>query len=209
MSEKSLSDSRLLTANHSSIETGNREQRCQMISEQHALLMSEFDKITEKVNAIAPEARESAFNILASTLLNGSAAISSEADHIPQIQDGVFGIESKASKETEDRDYIVEIMNVMDKFNLQTVGAKHFAKYVVYYLTKVAPAGQRLEFVTPDDLKTIWSVVGRKPPANSNYNRTLLNAKADGHLECPSSGQYVLTDIGEYFVKNELLKEKN
>ena len=179
-----------------------------MTNERYDLLMREFDKITGKVNKLAPSAQESGFNALVSALFNGmdivdaNQNIDSEATH-KQIVVG-----SIHSNGREDRDYIAEIKRDVDRFNLKSVGVR-FAKYAVYYLTRIAPDGQRLESVTPDDLKKIWKIVGVKPPAHSDYGKPLNNAKADGHLDILSPGHFVMTDIGEYYVKNDLMQSKS
>lgn len=179
-----------------------------MTNERYDLLMREFDNITGKVNKLAPNAQDSGFNTLVSALFNGMDTvdarqnIDSDATHnhsvVPSIQ----------SNGRADRDYIAEIKSDVEKFGLQSVGVR-FAKYAVYYLTRVAPDAQRLESVTRDDLKRVWSIAGVKPPANSDYGLVLRNAKADGHLENVSQGHFVMTDIGEYYVKYELMDSKS
>lgn len=185
------------------------EERFHMTNDQHELLMREFDKIAEKVNSIAPEARDSAFNVLSSTLLNGTAQVAHQQKQSVQIEHTAQAVSASASNGQQDRDYIAEIKHDVEKFNLKSAGAKHCAKYGVYYWTRVAPEDQRLESVTPEDLRRLWSIAGLKPPAKSDYGTPLRNAKADGHLESPTQGHYVMTDEGAYFVKNELLKEQD
>ena len=180
-----------------------------MRNEQYELLTSEFDKIAENVQKVPPEARESAFNVLVNTLLNGTAKVDLQPAHRIELEHVADALSVSAANGQQERDYIAEIKKNVEKFGLVSASAKDCAKYGVYYWTRVAPEEQRLDSVTSEDLRRFWSIAGLKPPGNSDYGKPLRNAKADGHLERPSSGHYVLNDEGAYFVKNELLKEKD
>ena len=180
-----------------------------MRNEQYELLTSEFDRIVENVHKVPPEARESAFNVLVNTLLNGTAPVALQQAHRVEFEHTSEAVSVSSSNGQQERDYIAEIKKNVEKFGLESASAKDCAKYAVYYWTRVAPEEQRLDSVTSEDLRKFWSIAGRKPPGNSDYRQPLLKAKADGHLKRPSTGHYVLNDEGAYFVKNELLKENN
>lgn len=178
-----------------------------MTNERYDLLMSEFDRITCKVNKLGPNAQESGLNALVSALLNG-VPDAETAPKAPLKKAQPMQVKAPAvSNESVERNYVAEIKKDVEDYSLRKVAAKKFAVYCVYYLTRVAPDKVRLEKVTGEDLRKIWGIAEFKPPANSDYKKPLNNAKGDGLLERPEQNHFVLSDAGEYFVKNTLLSK--
>ena len=182
-----------------------------MGKEKYDLLMGEIDVIAEKVNLFPEHLQESVFDALHSALMdkdNQKVAVAedSEVKEVQPVTDT-----SSGKTEIEDRDHVAEIKKHVSEFNLGSVTDIEFALYAAYYFTMLAHDDHKVSAITQDDLKKAVSIAGRKPPKNSGYSSTLSNARRKGYLENPKGkkGTYQVTDVGEYYVKNTLLKSNS
>lgn len=74
----------------------------------------------------------------------------------------------------------------------------HFAATVAYYHQFVAPAGQRKDSITKEDLVEACRQVPRKRPKRPA--QVLVNAYQDGILDRGGAGHYKLNSVGENLV---------
>jgi hypothetical protein len=74
----------------------------------------------------------------------------------------------------------------------------HFAATVAYYHQFIAPAGQRKDSITKEDLVEACRQVPRKRPTRPA--QVLVNAYHDGVLDRGGTGHYKLNSVGENLV---------
>jgi hypothetical protein len=74
----------------------------------------------------------------------------------------------------------------------------HFAATVAYYHQFIAPAGQRRDSITKEDLVEACRQVPRKRPTRPA--QVLVNAYHDGVLDRGGTGHYKLNSVGENLV---------
>lgn len=177
-----------------------------MGKEQYDLLMSEIDKIAERVKKLPPNVQDSAFKALASALLSGRGRNEDEGESL------ALGVEPKGANSPSDhhaeenRDYVAEIKSCVEKHGLKDVTDVAFAAFVVYYFTELAPEGILIEVVSVNELKNAVRIAGRKPPTRDKYSNALSNAKNAEHLEYDKKLRgYKMSDNGRYEVKNVIL----
>ena len=182
-----------------------------MGKEKYDLLMGEMDNILEKVEKFPEHVQESVFNALHTVLMDKDNQVAENRDSATEVVKSGDMENSLDTVVSEDRDYVAEIKKHVIEFNLGSVKDIEFALYAAYYFTLLAPDDHKVSAITKDHLKKAVSIADRKPPKNSSYSSTLSNAMRKGYLENPKSkkGTYKVTDEGEYYVKNTLLKSNN
>lgn len=180
-----------------------------MGKEKYDLLMGEMDNILETVEKFPESVRKSVFKALHSALMDKDNQVVESRDSAAEAVKSVDMESSLDTAVSKDRDHVAEIKKHVSEFNLRSVTDIEFALYAAYYFTVLAPNNHKVSAVTKDDLKKAVSIADRKPP--KNYSSTLSNARRKGYLENPQGkkGTYQVTDVGEYYVKNTLLKSDN
>lgn len=77
---------------------------------------------------------------------------------------------------------------------------------VAFFLSQVAPAEERRDFITSDDIKPYFIQAGFELPTGPT-NMTLTNAKNAGYLNAMERGQYRLNSVGHNLVAHKLPKD--
>lgn len=76
---------------------------------------------------------------------------------------------------------------------------------MAFFLAQVAPAEERRDFITSDDIKPYFIQAGFELPTGP-ANMTLTNAKNAGYLNALERGQYRLNSVGHNLVAHKLPK---
>ena len=74
---------------------------------------------------------------------------------------------------------------------------------MAYYLAQVAPAEERRDFITPEDIKPYFIQADFELPTATG-SMTLTNAKNAGYLNALERGQYKLNPVGHNLVAHKL-----
>jgi len=77
---------------------------------------------------------------------------------------------------------------------------------VGYYISQLAPEGERRDYLVSDDIKTYFIQAGFELPTASPA-MTLSNAKNAGYLNAMDRGQYKLNAVGHNLVAHKLPNE--
>jgi len=171
--------------------------------------MGEMKNIAAMVKEFPPNAQEVACNQLIAVFLN---------DAVPEVVSNVRSASTINSahesslNQTNDaaRDYVAEIKDDVEQFELHNRGDGEFAAYAAHYFIHRAPAEHRSDTITKDHLQRTFSIASRKPPKKANYSNTLQNGKKKGFLETATPrGHYKLSDEGKYHVENVMLKAES
>jgi hypothetical protein len=84
----------------------------------------------------------------------------------------------------------------------QPKSAQEMAALVAYYLSHVAPHGERKQTVSSKDVETYFKIAEFKLPEQPRY--TLPNAKKAGYLDAAGDGDYKLNPVGYNLVVHSL-----
>jgi hypothetical protein len=76
--------------------------------------------------------------------------------------------------------------------------AKQMACLIAYYLSDVAPAHERRDFVTHEDIEKYFKQAGY--PQTNKMEQVLVDAKRSGYFESSVRGQYKLNPVGHNLV---------
>lgn len=87
----------------------------------------------------------------------------------------------------------------------QPRSANEMAALVAYYLSELAPPGERSETVNAEILRRHFKMAGFRLPSQPRY--TLPNAAAAGYLENAGRGEYRLNPVGYNLVVHGLPKD--
>lgn len=77
---------------------------------------------------------------------------------------------------------------------------------MAFFLAQVAPADERRDYITSDDIKPYFIQAGFELPTGP-ANMTLTNAKNAGYLNALERGQYRLNSVGHNLVAHKLPKK--
>ena len=80
--------------------------------------------------------------------------------------------------------------------------AIEMAVLTAYYVSEVAPDGERKKEITKPDVERYFKAAGFKLPADASF--TLVNAKNAGYLDSAGTGQYKLNPVGYNLVAHRL-----
>jgi hypothetical protein len=84
----------------------------------------------------------------------------------------------------------------------QPRSANEMAALVAYYVSELAPVGQRVDTIGADALRRYFKIAGFRLPQNLHY--TLVNAASAGYLDNVSRGEYRLNPVGYNLVVHGL-----
>ena len=76
---------------------------------------------------------------------------------------------------------------------------------VAYYLGHLAPANERRDYITAEDIKRYFPQAKFELPVRSD--QTLVNAKNGGYFDVVATGQYRLNPVGQNLVTHKLPTE--
>ena len=96
---------------------------------------------------------------------------------------------------------LIDIRAFADEKNPKTVNEK--VAVVAYYLAHLAPATERRDQITADDIRPYFIQAGFELPSSSG-SMTLTNAKNAGYLNALERGQYRLNAVGHNLVAHKL-----
>lgn len=80
--------------------------------------------------------------------------------------------------------------------------ASEMSALVAYYVSEIAPAGERRVAITKADIEKYFKSGGFKLPADAAF--TLVNAKNAGYLDGMGGGQYKLNPVGYNLVAHRM-----
>jgi hypothetical protein len=80
--------------------------------------------------------------------------------------------------------------------------AIEMATLVAYYVSELAPEGQRRNTITRQDIERYFKSGNFKLPSDASF--TLVNAKNAGYLDNAGSGQYKLNPVGYNLVAHRM-----
>jgi hypothetical protein len=80
--------------------------------------------------------------------------------------------------------------------------ANEMAALVAYYVSEVAPAGERRDAITKVDIEKYFKSGVFKLPADASF--TLVNAKNAGYLDSVGGGHYKLNPVGYNLVAHRM-----
>lgn len=95
---------------------------------------------------------------------------------------------------------IVDIRSLKEQ--KQPKSANEMAALVGYYVSELAPPGERRDTVSTDTLRRYFKMAGFRLPQDLRY--TLTNAAAAGYLDNVSRGEYRLNPVGYNLVVHGL-----
>jgi hypothetical protein len=76
------------------------------------------------------------------------------------------------------------------------------AALVAFYVSELAPVGERNQAIAKADIEKYFKSAGFKLPANAHF--TLVNAKNAGYLDAIGGGKYKLNPVGYNLVAHRL-----
>lgn len=82
--------------------------------------------------------------------------------------------------------------------------ANEMAALVAYYVSELAPAGDRKNAITKPDIERYFKAAGFNLPADAAF--TLVNAKNAGYLDSAGGGEYKLNPVGYNLVVHRMGK---
>ena len=80
--------------------------------------------------------------------------------------------------------------------------ANEMAALVAFYVSELAPAGERRSAITKADIEKYFKSAGFSLPADASF--TLVNAKNAGYLDNAGTGQYKLNPVGYNLVAHRM-----
>ena len=80
--------------------------------------------------------------------------------------------------------------------------ANEMAALVAFYISELAPAGERKSAITKADIERYFKSAGFSLPADASF--TLVNAKNAGYLDNAGGGQYKLNPVGYNLVAHRM-----
>lgn len=80
--------------------------------------------------------------------------------------------------------------------------ANEMAALVAYYVSEIAPEGERRNAITKADIEKYFKSASFRLPADASF--TLVNAKNAGYLDSIGSGQYKLNPVGYNLVAHRM-----
>jgi hypothetical protein len=83
--------------------------------------------------------------------------------------------------------------------------ANEMAALVAYYVSELAPTGERNRQINKADIERYFKMAGFRLPADAGF--TLVNAKNAGYLDNAGGGQYTLNPVGYNLVVHRLGQE--
>ncbi len=177
-----------------------------MARDNYDLLISELDKIAEKVTLFPETLQESVYNLVVKSLLDTDPRDLEAIDVVSETEIGDISSGEEVA-ETEARNIASEVIDYYERFSLAKCNDMEFATFVVYYFTVLAPNDKRVETVGEAHYTELCKITGRQLP--KRVSGALNNAKnVRGYLEREGTGIYSLSNLGEHFVVHTLLKEK-
>jgi hypothetical protein len=84
--------------------------------------------------------------------------------------------------------------------------AIEMAALVAYYVSELAPTGERNRQINKADLERYFKMAGFRLPADAGF--TLVNAKNAGYLDNAGGGQYTLNPVGYNLVVHRMGQEE-
>ena len=98
---------------------------------------------------------------------------------------------------------IVDIRSLKEEKKPQSLN--QMAVLIAYYLSELAPEGEKSNTINSDVLRRYLKVAGFRLPRNISY--TLINAAAAGYLDNVGRGEYRLNPVGYNLVVHGLPRE--
>jgi hypothetical protein len=80
--------------------------------------------------------------------------------------------------------------------------ANEMAALVAFYVSELAPSGERKASITKGDVERYFKSAGFNLPADASF--TLVNAKNAGYLDSAGTGQYKLNPVGYNLVAHRM-----
>ncbi len=81
------------------------------------------------------------------------------------------------------------------------------AALVAYYLSEIAPSGDRKDAINKTDIERQFKSAGFRLPADASF--TLVNARNAGYLDSAGGGNYKLNPVGYNLVVHRMGSREN
>ena len=174
-----------------------------MAHEEYDLLMNNIDLIAKKVNMFPEALQEPVYKLLTEALLDSN---------VTQVEETTYSSDGGVATENGDidvssvgQDYTNSLKNYYANYDLENCNDMEFATFVTYFFTREVPESMRVERVGDKHYKEACRITGRRMP--KRVSGALNNAKnVRGYLTRVGMGVYALSDAGEKFVTEKLLK---
>jgi hypothetical protein len=85
--------------------------------------------------------------------------------------------------------------------------ASEMAALVAYYLSEIAPSGDRKDAINKTDIERQFKSAGFRLPADASF--TLVNARNAGYLDSAGGGNYKLNPVGYNLVVHRMGSREN
>jgi hypothetical protein len=110
----------------------------------------------------------------------------------------------RAQVEQSLQQQVVDIRSLRDQ--KQPSSDMEMAAIVAYYLSELAPEGNRKDVIGNEDIKTYFKQAGHPLPKGPQF--TLPNARSAGYFESAGHGKYKLNPVGHNLVAHGLPRAK-
>ena len=176
------------------------------MSEKKLTLGQAIDQIIDALNALEPDARQTAIDAACSHLgiqtIGEQVPVVAPPTSVPSTLTKPIQATSlpKGGKEPKR----VDIRTLKEQ--KQPTSVKQMACVVAYYLQELADDGEKKETINKQDLETYFKQAGYKLP--KAIDQVLLDAKSSGYFESTGRGQYKLNAVGYNLVVHGLPKSK-
>ena len=170
---------------------------------EYKLLLAEMDKIAEKVKMFPEALQEPVYKLLLEALLDSN---------VTQVEETTYSSDGGVTTEKGDinvysvgQDYTRALKQYYVNYDLENSNDMEFATFVTYFFTREVPESIRVEQVGDKQYEEACRITGRRMP--KRVSGALNNAKnVRGYLTRVGMGVYALSDAGEKFVTEKLLK---
>jgi hypothetical protein len=174
------------------------------MTEKKTTLGQAIDQIIDALNALDPDARQTAIDAACSHLgikTNRGQAPSTSQFSASTLTPSIRTTPPAPGGETRKR---VDIRSLKDQ--KQPASAKQMACLVAYYLQELAPDTEQKQTVSSQDIEKYFKQAGFKLP--KALEQILPDAKSSGYFESAGRGEYKLNAVGYNLIAHSLPKNK-
>lgn len=157
--------------------------------------------ITTIIGALKPLDESTRMNVLEFVLKQLGIQLGVGSQSIPASPGGVaYETAFPTQAPTSRGDAEVDIRSLAEQKQPKTVNDK--VAVLAYYLKSLAPAGERRDYITTEDISNYFPRAGFELPTAPRM--ALTNAKNAGYLHSLGNGQFRLNPVGHNLVTHKL-----
>lgn len=176
-----------------------------MTRERYDLLMSEMDKIAEKVKLFPHGVQESVFKALIDALLQSEPISPDENSVEPANSESEDSIGRPEERPSDEMEFIAMVKRHGDEHRLAQITHPQFATYAAFVFSELAPEDMRKDEIGKAELEKVYQIAGRKPPVNLSNQLNAARRKLKYLTNGGVRGTFKLTSQGRYYVEHDLL----